>query len=218
MTNIQKRRMAMMGAVAKQPVYPIPEGYELVKYLESNGNAASMMNVYFEFTSSKKLYFNAKAAYTDPTKNVGCARTYAASTRYGFEMGANSLRIYGSLQTDFSLEIDNSMHNIMHDKNGDVYLDDTYVGNHPNMYDKSSMYIGLLSYVNQSSIYSNYTGKVALFEAFEDDIMRAQIIPLIRISDNKPFFYNTVTEEFASNLKTGEFGYEKLDGTYVAPR
>lgn len=210
--------MAMMNTVAKQPVYPIPEGYELVKYLESNGNAASMMNVYFTWTGRKKLFFNAKAAYTDPTKNVRCARTYAASSRFGFDMKENSLTIFSELQTQFSIEIDNSMHDIVYKKNGDIYLDNTYVGNHSNMTDRGSMYIGLLSYVNQSSIYSNYTGKVALFEVFEDDIMRAQIIPLIRISDNKPFFYDTITETFASNLKTGEFGYEKLDGTYVAPR
>lgn len=47
--------------------------------------------------------------------------------------------------------------------------------------------------------------------------LKHSFIAAVRNSDNKPCMFDTVTGQPFYNMGTGEFGYELMDGTYVAP-
>ena len=59
--------------------------------------------------------------------------------------------------------------------------------------------------------------KLHFLKMAESSELKLNLIPALRVSDNKPGMYDTVTKSFFTNQGEGEFGYELMDGTYVAP-
>lgn len=57
------------------------------------------------------------------------------------------------------------------------------------------------------------------FSIYENDELKMDLIPAIRDIDDKPGLYDVIGGTFLMNVgnKAYEFGYEKLDGTYIDP-
>jgi len=69
------------------------------------------------------------------------------------------------------------------------------------------------SFVNDSPC----NAKLHQFRIDSSDVTVISLLPKVRKADNKPGLYDTITGAFLVNIGSGEFGYELLDGTYVAP-
>jgi len=77
-----------------------------------------------------------------------------------------------------------------------------------------------IPYFESVSLFSNtrYTGVQELESVkIERPSATIDLIPLLRNADGKPGMYDAVSNTFYTNSGFGELGYEKLDGTYVAP-
>lgn len=60
-------------------------------------------------------------------------------------------------------------------------------------------------------------GRIEYMKMFESGNPVRDFVPALRKSDSKPGMLDLVTNTLYVNQGTGEFGYEKMDGTIVAP-
>lgn len=58
---------------------------------------------------------------------------------------------------------------------------------------------------------------VASLQLSSGGIITRDFIPALRLKDRKPGMYDSVTDDFFVNVGDGEFGYELMNGTYIAP-
>lgn len=210
------RRMGLIYAADNGGDIPIPAGYERVKYLESNGNQGALIkNIPWDWDGY--VCFRTIISYTT-NSNVYNYYEYSGGLSLGVKLSPSIITIGYRRRLAISGDYAQGLHEIISDINGDVWFDGTKIGHHAvESYASLTAGIGLLCFNGNNRIYDTGAGKSSLFELYKNDILVVQAISVIRTSDGKPFFYDTVSEQFFDNKGSGEFGYEKLDGTYVAP-
>jgi len=81
---------------------------------------------------------------------------------------------------------------------------------------------GIFCLNNSTSSVNFVTGspckaKLHEFRIDSSNVTVINLLPKVRKFDNKPGLYDTISGLFLMNEGSGEFGYELMDGTYVAP-
>lgn len=196
------RRRIIQSQIGELP--KLPSGYVRCKYLESSG----------------KQCINPQIMACD----IGEVRITFAVIRYINNNKFNLNGIYGinNMGSDVKLWFINKSKSF------------SFLFNNQSVADYTDIEFYKIYKLSASGTKSSYKGTIPLFAVFDSapnnvhfysacriyhfcipDI--ANLIPAIRKSDNKPGMYNTVSNLFSTNIGTGEFGYELMDGTYVAP-
>lgn len=197
------RRRIIQSQIGELP--KLPNGYVRCKYLESSG----------------KQCINSQIMACD----IGEVRITFAVIRYIDTHSVYKLNgIYGinNMLSDVKLWFNNSANSF------------SFIFNSQPVADYTDIELYKIYKLSASGTKSSYKGTIALFAVFDSNPNKvmfysacriyhfcipdiANLIPAIRKSDNKPGMYNTVSNLFSTNIGTGEFGYELMDGTYVAP-
>ena len=63
-----------------------------------------------------------------------------------------------------------------------------------------------------------FVGKIWYFASTYLSPKKYNYIPCIRVTDGTAGMFDLHTKKFESNSGSGKFGYELMDGTYVAPQ
>ena len=186
----------------------LPIGYRRCKYLESNSKQHIDTNISFnkdyayriavKFNTSEISYMFGFAA-TLPVMYLGIDNT--VFTAYG-DRNINGTR-------------PNYTGNIVHFvlKNGFQSIDGAVVSKHTAS--KNNAYTPYLFNLNNYELKSG-KGRIYNYKVESSDDIIQNFIPCLS-KTGKPCMYDTVSKQPFYNLGTGEFGYELMDGTYVAP-
>ena len=202
----------------------LPSGYQRCKYLESNGNQyittgiSPFPNIGFEiaFSIVKLEYLHVYAMGADTSYKTLLNISWDVSIPY---VGVR-LSGYGD-----ELDLNKYLGEIRHIK---LYSNGTWISSIPNVvksvrdYYTSNINTGLgnidLFCVQRKGSHL-YGGIIKVYDFKIFDKNETAILNFIPAIDKtgKPCMYDTVTKQPFYNRGTGEFGYELMDGTYVAP-
>ena len=198
------RRRAMIG----QNKYKLPIGYQKVKYIESKGaqfidhrrafGSDYKFNFSLEFTKLKG-YYN----IFDHVNNVEGNNMLWVDQHGQFE-SAGSYK-YGYVQlklTDIKVAFKDNVQS--------VYIDGNLSCKAPCT---NNATISFLRRVTKNEL--SFVGRVFGYSAIENGEKVIDIVPVLK--EGNPGLYDVVTGTFFQNIGSGKFGYETLDGTYVAP-
>lgn len=211
------RRRMMQSQVGE-----LPSGYTRCKYLESSGTQWIDTNVLSnQYTGCELLfeYTNLNGSqYAIGSLEAGTSRFCPIfidgdSVKNGF-LYSNTIPFKVNYYTNYK---DTNIHFVKFncDDNGRIFFDDVYCG--------SIIEIGS-STLNTIYLFGrNYNGfdlgaymKTYKCILYKNGMKVCNFIPALD-SSGTPCMYDTVTKQSFYNLGTDEFGYEFLDGTYVAP-
>ena len=199
------RRRAMIG----HNKYKLPVGYQKVKYIESTG--AQFIDHRRAFGSDYQLNFRLEFTkvngYYNIFDHVGDVKgkNMLWVDQYGqFESAACSFK-YCHVQlklTDIKVVFKD---NVQH-----VYIDENLSCKAPCT---NNVTISFLRRVTRKNLC--FIGRVFGYNAIENGEKVIDIVPVLK--EGNPGLYDVVTGTFFPNIGSGKFGYETLDGTYVAP-
>lgn len=189
------RRRRMMGQSKRR----LPPEFEEVKYLESSEyqyidtGIVPKNTVHLRFKATTLVFTNCIPF------GVRTTGDYARSPD----------QIYLNLYSDYRFHLYMGRNKKDYPATiGQIVEDDISFTISPNIYTMflfAMNRIGVLTFGGRHKIY--------YFEIVD----HINLIPAIRKSDNKPCMFDLATMTPFFNDGTGEFGYEKMDGTYVAP-
>lgn len=214
------RRRALIGASGD---IPIPAGYERLKYLESSGKQYIEPGISFDLNNTIVRFSIIPTSVPSSTSTFlghwdGYAFYFAT---YRPASGNNWMFLLwqdGWFDSQVAIEI-GKQYDMVWDglKNRDIEINGAQVFSIPE-YTAHNFLPFLFALNDYGGPGQYFTGKLLSGLYIEDTSgVRADMIALLRSSDNKPLLYNRATEEFYANAGMGEFGYEKFDGTYVEP-
>ena len=198
------RRRAMIG----QNKYKLPVGYQKVKYIESTGaqfidhsrafGSDYQFNFRFEFTKLNG-YYN----IFDQVDYVKGYNMLWVDDNGQFESAGRFK--YGHVQlklTDIKVVFKD---NVQH-----VYIDENLSCKAPCVNNVTISFLRRVTRNNRS-----FVGRVLGYNAIENGEKVIDIVPVLK--EGNPGLYDVVTGTFFPNIGSGKFGYETLDGIYVAP-
>lgn len=203
----------------------LPSKYQEVEYIESSGtqyidsNVISSNTISFESIASINQTVKADGAFCGSRTGINNA------TRFILWWNNNSgspkvLMAFGNVESSSKDPQYYEKHKIkFYDKVW--YWDDTAVSTFTNEFTNTeNLTFCIFGYRNGTNSVDSrrFRGKIYYFKIYDNDILVRNFIPVVRKSDNKPGLYDKVNYVFYENNGTGKFGYEKLDGTYVAPQ
>ena len=198
------RRRAMIG----QNKYKLPVGYQKVKYIESTGTQYIDHRRLFgsDYQFNFRLEFTKLNGYYNIFDEVGnpVGKNMLWVDPHGRFESAGNFR-YGSVQlklTDIKVVFKG---NVQY-----VYIDENFSCKAPC---KNNVTISFLRRVNRKNL--SFVGKVFGYSAIENGEKVFDVVPVLK--EGNPGLYDVVTGTFFPNIGSGKFGYETLDGTYVAP-
>lgn len=202
----------------------LPTGYKRCKYLESSGKQYISTGIYgVNETDSFTLEYRLLSSnVANGEANFFGFDTgslyYDYNARHGDKGGKAEVAWSAVVNTKAPLSIDD-VHTVNLSANGVVTIDNTVIGklskaSNPNISNQSHALFARF----RNNI-PRFYGVVKIYDfSFErNGSVIAKYIPAVRISDNKPGMYDIASKQFFVNKGTGEFGYETMDGTYVAP-
>lgn len=205
---------------------PLPSGYRQVEYLQSSGTQWINSNYYPNLDTLLEM----KYRYIFENSGRMCwafgSRNTTSSGGFGF-----ILNYFGST-TDESISVfsDNTYPNNMFRenlRNQDIIVQQS----------KNGLYIdGIRKYNNrQTTFQCSYPcllfwgstegtgdsgrlpyGRIYYCKIWESDVIQRDFIPCLDPND-RPCMFDLVTQQPFYNQGTGTFGYETMDGTFVAP-
>ena len=198
------RRRVMVG----QNKYKCPVGYQRVKYIESTG--AQFIDHRRAFGSDYQFNFRLEF-----TKLKGY---YNIFDQVGNSTGRNMLWVdkYGQFETSTSFKYGHvqlkltDIKAVFKDYVQYVYIDETISCKAPCY---NNVTISFLRRVIRNEL--SFVGKVFGYSAIENGEKVFDVVPVLK--EGNPGLYDVVTGTFFPNIGSGKFGYETLDGTYVAP-
>ena len=210
------RRRIMMMQGGEFPSVDLPIGYKRCKYLECSGKQYIKTNV----STSSNIYVKVIFSFPQKTCALFCGRSNSEYSNTVFLYDNNSIRFdYSEIGYNIGVvnliePIKKNVCEIRRTNNTiESYFNDTFFQRHYVITEYESMYpIWIMSDENHKY---NYDGKIYEF-TLNNNIISQNFIPALDPS-GKPCMYDTVTEQPFYNSGTGEFGYELLNGTYVAP-
>ena len=102
-------------------------------------------------------------------------------------------------------------------KKSELYVDNVLIANNlkNDFINESSYNLTIFCLHNVNATWFGRM-KCKYFAISENGNSVHNLIPVLDQS-GRPCMYDTITQQPFYNLKAGEFGYELLDGTYVAP-
>ena len=198
------RRRAMIG----QNKYKLPVGYQKVKYIESTGaqfiDHRRAFGSYYQLNFS--LEFTKKNGYYNIFDHVGNpkGRNMLWVDDNGQFESASRFK-YGHVQlklTDIKVVFKD---NVQH-----VYIDENLSCKAPCT---NNVIISFLRRVSINDL--SFIGRVFGYNAIENGEKVIDVVPVLK--EGNPGLYDVVTGTFFPNIGSGKFGYETLDGIYVAP-
>lgn len=216
--------MAIRRGLMAQSINPIPSIYQRVKYLESSGTQAIYTNV----PASSGVECEAKVAWKSDTATDGSIlggrkadrdrimliHAYAKPKWY-FGYGSGHVNIetfaFGTVYTVEAKAVP-----------GEQYLkidgNTIYTGTDANSY-SNEFNLSVFACTKDSASTYNYKSSSIVYEMKikYNGSPAANYVPCVRISDSVPGLYDLVSKTFLTNVGTGQFGYETLDGTHVSP-
>lgn len=198
------RRRAIIG----QNKYKLPVGYQKVKYIESTGaqfinhirafGSDYQFNFRFEFTKVNGYYNIFDHVGNPEGKNMLWVDKYGQfESAVYFKYGHVQLKL-----TDIKV--------VFKDYVQHVYIDETISCEAPC---ENNVTISFLRRITKNKLY--FVGRVFGYNAIENGEKVIDIVPVLK--EGNPGLYDVVTGTFFPNIGSGKFGYETLDGTYVAP-
>lgn len=198
------RRRAIIG----QNKYKLPIGYQKVKYIESTGaqfidhrrvfGSDYQFNFRFEFTKVNG-YYNIFDHIGDPWgKNMLWVDEHGQfESSRDFKYGHVQLKL-----TDIKV--------VFKDNVQYVYIDEVISCKAPC---DNNVNISFLRRIIRNE--RSFVGRVFGYNAIENGEKVIDIVPVLK--EGNPGLYDVVTGTFFPNIGSGKFGYETLDGTYIAP-
>lgn len=207
--------------------YKVPDGYRKVEYIHGDGE--QYINTGYEANANIEIDFKYKSdfiPYSQPgqssiTRAIIGGRTAVSNgislwERDGnYQYGKGSL-VYPAIKT--ALENTN-IHTVKIAKGGDLYVDGTKILTYtPGSSFLSGSYIYLFTTLSASGVNTrkNGTDKRTMVGQFyyciikDNNVVVRHLIPVVRITDNKPGMYDLVNDVFYTNQGTGEFTWEEL--------
>ena len=196
--------------------------YEPLKYIESSGSQyidtglfldyskqfSLSMDFYAKGINERQCFFSNISVPPVNSTSIWCELAVNNQYRFGF---ASTNILYSQLslgENSVSFTHNESLNFIeVNEQNSPSYVDNR----------TSTAPASLLMFRDyRSSIFTNrYQCKNATI--IVDNLLIRNFIPCCRKYDNKIGMYDVVGKQFYDNQGTGEFGYEQIDGTYVAP-
>lgn len=217
---ILQRRRNMMAAK-----FDLPDGYKRCMYLYSNGNQyittdiSPFPNIGFEIAFSIiklvkfKMYAMGADTSYDTWLNISWDHEHHPNLGVRLSGHGDDLNLY-----TYSGEI----------RHMKLYSNGTWTSSIQNVvesvkhFDTSNISTGLGSidlFCTQRKGHHSYGGIIKVYDFKIFDKNETAILNFIPAIDRtgKPCMYDTITKKPFYNRGTGEFGYELMDGTYVAP-
>ena len=198
------RRRAMIG----QNKYKLPVGYQRVKYIESTGTQFIDHRRAFgsDYQFSFRFEFTKVNGYYNIFDHVGNVegRNMLWVDPYG-QFESSGIFKYGHVQlkpTDIKVVF---KYNVQY-----VYIDEMISCKAPC---DNNVTISFLRRVTRKNL--SFVGRVLGYNAIENGEKVIDIVPVLK--EGNPGLYDVVTGTFFPNIGSGKFGYETLDGIYVAP-
>lgn len=202
----------------------LPSGYTLCEYLESTGT--QWINTLVN--SNPSIGFETKIRVNDYSgTEIGVFGTSSANRQIHavLQVHNSALNLYATHSSWGTVKnatyiSDNDIHVIGYNRKNELkkYLDGNetspdYVVPFPD--------IDYPFWIFARNVGGNLYSSGALvniywFKIYDNGEVIREFIPVINAS-GRPCMYDTVTQQPFYNQGTGEFGYELMDGTYVAP-
>ena len=213
------RRRIIQSQIGELP--KLPNGYVRCKYLESSGNQyintliKPIVSTYVRPIISIKVdvaNFNIKQrifGVSVPSRDIFFQLFINTSetTNFGFQaFNTNDYTKFDMYQKE---------HNYLFDfEKRKAYQDDSEKElNFSN--GKVDLCLFLFSRNTDNIADSYFMGKIYSF-SYKDETQNIELVPAVDPT-GKPCMFDTVTKQQIYNSGNGEFGYELMDGTYVAP-
>lgn len=220
--DLMNRRRSMMAHKAKEPGI-LPDGYTQLKYIQANGKQFINTDVYItDYTDIVKATYALTSGVASEDHAISGGRqaiwwigigSYTRKSPYtqkpitvqysaGGGYGSNML---ADLNTFVTVEANPNTNKVVID--GVEY---DYTGR----WDRYEVTPALYQLFNYNS---RTTGCSYLKLQYAEVVNKGIFIPCLRKADGEIGVFNITTQTFLANAGTGTFGYETMNGTYIAP-
>lgn len=190
---------------------PAPAGYERLKYVEGNGKQYIVFPVYYLKTDVITLDLQLTAAEW-PKQLFGAWGSGVCRQITTWNGDIYLQNVKGDVTSGAVIVPVDTQRHLIQVKNGDNRIDN-HTGTTSCTYNVSN-----IRYYLWRREYATSDDRVAKMKVYKAEITnRCLLEPMLRLSDSKPCLYDSVSQTPIFNSGSGEFGYEKLNGTYVAP-
>lgn len=193
----------------------LPSGYVRCKYLESSGK--QWIDTGYIPTINTDIKTRASVVYSSTIQALfGYLRGSNPYNRYSIQY--QNTTIYCS-KGNTETSIDSIAYTKMCDietQGSDYIYDGKTISVAPLDFSVENT-LSIILFARTTSVVSRHSkAKMEFFEIYEIGRIAMNLITAIDPS-GRPCMYDTVTQQPFYSQGTGEFGYELLDGTYVAP-
>lgn len=201
-------------------VWGLPKGYKRCKYLESSGN--QYIDTGYKPTQRTTIEVVVENAVYEYYNCIATVRNSTTSEYFGIQLMPS-----GKIRALFENSIIGGAHGegypvILTQKNkmslgGGVFLvNDVQLGSVEPTSFMAKYSLPLFANNTAGTISQEISCRMYYANIFDDNELYRGFIPVLDPS-NRPCMFDTVTKQPFYNKGTGEFGYELVDGTYVAP-
>lgn len=222
MNDLLRRRRGMMAKKAAEPGI-LPDGYTQLKYIQANGKQFINTDVYItDYTDIVKATY----ALTNGVQSEDHAISGGYYGRWWVDIGSNTR------QAPYSQKPVTAHYSAGGDYSPTVLVDlNTFVTVEVNP-NTAKVIIDGIEY-SYTSRWDRYAVTPALYQLFNynsrtsgcsylklqdaEVVNKGIFIPCLRKADGEIGVFNITTQTFLANAGTGTFGYETMNGTYVAP-
>lgn len=191
----------------------LPDTYQQVEYLQSDGRQRIITNYYMNINTVIEMeVWSASSSQYVPGNQwmqiTGARRVYHASnalqvayniSNHGtaIDYGTGGVTLAVPAETKFKIRVQNQNHMI----NGtSVYPSGSFR-------DEGDYPLWVFDMNNAGRSDGAYTGRIYKFTIKENNALIMNLVPCYRKSDNKPGMYDTIGNTFYTNQGNGEFTY-----------
>lgn len=207
--------------IIQSQIGELPNGYVRCKYLESSGNQYIKTGVHLTedcgFLYDGRFYFFPNSSIIGSSNKITSSEPALSICLFNYNY-QNLVCLFANRRTTGIEEFTSSVgewHQYCY-KQSTVYFDGNAVTTINS--NSSDLLTQMYLFKVPGGVFSNGTRnaiKNASFYNPNGDTIN-NFIPALDTSDH-PCMYDTISKQTFYNAGTGEFGYELMDGTYVAP-
>ena len=205
-------------ADSKKLVKLLPEEYQEVEYIQTDGNGEYIDTNYVPTANTKiKIDFVFLGSSSTESSSISLlgeriSSGFTGDTKFAFWVNKDTNRIainYGTYDSGYtSSGITNaSIRNVTSNVLSNLYYNDSFVtGDDSATFGSANLSIYLFAiHETNGMVYRNIQAKVYNMKIYENDMLVRNLIPCYRISDNVIGMYDTVNDVFYTNSGTGSF-------------
>lgn len=200
---------------------PLPSGYTQIKYLQSSGKQWINIGKSVAYVNSSDVTFVVNFAMTDITRTqiiFGVGESQGNEKQLVFipsnkKMRADYTRGYGMYYSTTVQE--DVVYSFEQTETTGIFNEESFSITYRVSLD---ILFTLFGKNKPAGIEQGTLSRCKMFDFIlkEDGVLVMNFIPCLDQND-RPCFYDTVSQQPFYNQGTGEFGYETMDGTVVAP-